>query len=144
MLKNGNIYHIPILETSINDLEELRTAIQTNSDRIYFATILITVNAKTLEELDLKSIELQEEFARNSSQIRSLDFRQLDAFKSALPVNNNQILNVEKNITSGGLSSFFPISNPDLTHTEGVYLRKKFIHRSSCVLEFFYWSTHAK
>ena len=36
---NGNILHLPELEKEITDLEELRMLIQTNQDKLFFATI---------------------------------------------------------------------------------------------------------
>ena len=52
---NGNILHLPELEKEITDLEELRMLIQTNQDKLFFATIFISLNAETLEELNEKT-----------------------------------------------------------------------------------------
>ena len=51
---NGNILHLPELEKQIGDLEELRMLIQTNQDKLFFATIFITLNAENLQELNEK------------------------------------------------------------------------------------------
>ena len=42
--KVGNIQHLPQLEEMIRDLEQERAAIQTNRDRMFFTTILLTVS----------------------------------------------------------------------------------------------------
>ena len=46
--RQGNILHLPELEKQINDLEELRMLIQTNQDKLFYATIFITLNAENL------------------------------------------------------------------------------------------------
>lgn len=53
--KQGNILHLPVLEKQINDLEDLRMLIQTNQDKLFFATIFITLNAESLYELNEKT-----------------------------------------------------------------------------------------
>ena len=46
--RQGNILHLPELEKQINDLEELRMLIQTNQDKLFYATIFINLNAENL------------------------------------------------------------------------------------------------
>ena len=53
--KQGNILHLPELEKQICDLEDLRMLIQTNQDKLFFATIFITLNAESLQELNEKT-----------------------------------------------------------------------------------------
>ena len=53
--RQGNILHLPELEKQINDLEELRMLIQTNQDKLFYATIFITLNAENLTELNEKT-----------------------------------------------------------------------------------------
>ena len=50
--RQGNILHLPELEKQIGDLEDLRMLVQTNQDRLFFATIFITLNAENLQELN--------------------------------------------------------------------------------------------
>ena len=53
--RQGNILHLPELEKQIGDLEELRMLIQTNQDKLFFATIFITLNCESLQELNEKT-----------------------------------------------------------------------------------------
>lgn len=48
ILSNGNILHLPELEKQISDLETLRMLIQTNQDKLFFATIFISLNAESV------------------------------------------------------------------------------------------------
>ncbi|MDO5555215.1 MAG: hypothetical protein Q4G09_00745 [Clostridia bacterium] len=120
--KQGNIAYLPELQKMIIDLEELRTLIQTNRDKLYFITVFITLNAKTKQELDEKTLILESEFNKKTAMIRCLSFRQLEGFKTILPVGDIPIENYERNMTAGGLATLIPISNPNLSHNDGVFI----------------------
>lgn len=87
--KQGNILHLPELEKQICDLENLRMLIQTNQDKLFFATIFITLNAENLQELNEKTKILESELNKKTAMIRTLTFRQLEGFKTMLPIRRN-------------------------------------------------------
>lgn len=84
--KQGNILHLPVLEKQIADLEELRMLIQTNQDKLFFATIFITLNAENLRDLNEKTKILESELNKKTAMIRTLTFRQLEGLKTILPI----------------------------------------------------------
>ena len=87
--------------------------IQINNDKLFFIKITLRVNATSLKELNEKSKLLRDEFANKSCEIRPLYFKQLDALKETLPLNNNIISDNNRNMTTAGLAAMFPISiNP--------------------------------
>lgn len=87
--KQGNILHLPELEKQICDLEDLRMLIQTNQDKLFFATIFITLNAESLQGLNEKTKILESELNKKTAMIRTLTFRQLEGFKTMLPIRRN-------------------------------------------------------
>lgn len=87
--RQGNILHLPELEKQIGDLEDLRMLIQTNQDKLFFATIFITLNAESLQELNEKTKILESELNKRTSMIRTLTFRQLEGLKTMLPIRRN-------------------------------------------------------
>ena len=87
--KQGNILHLPELEKQISDLEDLRMLIQTNQDKLFFATIFITLNAESLQELNEKTKILESELNKKTAMIRTLTFRQLEGLKTMLPFRRN-------------------------------------------------------
>lgn len=87
--KQGNILHLPELEKQISDLEDLRMLIQTNQDKLFFATIFITLNAESLQELNEKTKILESELNKKTAMIRTLTFRQLEGLKTMLPIRRN-------------------------------------------------------
>ncbi len=99
--KQGNILHLPELEKQISDLEDLRMLIQTNQDKLFFATIFITLNAENLKELNEKTKILESELNKKTSMIRTLTFRQLEGLKTMLPVGEIPIGGYERNMVAG-------------------------------------------
>lgn len=98
---NGNILHLPELEKQIGDLEDLRMLIQTNQDKLFFATIFISLNAESLEELNEKTKILESELNKKTAMIRTLTFRQLEGYKTILPSGEIPIPNYERNMVAG-------------------------------------------
>lgn len=119
---NGNILHLPELEKQIGDLEDLRMLIQTNQDKLFFATIFISLNAETLEELNEKTKILESELNKKTAMIRTLTFRQLEGYKTILPSGEIPIPNYERNMVAGGIATLIPISNPNLSHDKGIFI----------------------
>ena len=105
----------------INSKFELLRSI-TQNDKLFYVTILLSLHCKTKKELNEKTEILESELSKKSSQIRGLSFRQLDGFKSVLPLNNLKINGYDKNLTASGFSALFPIASPDLSHSNGIYL----------------------
>lgn len=120
--RQGNILHLPVLEKQINDLEDLRMLIQTNQDKLFFATVFITLNAESLQELNEKTKVLESELNKKTAMIRTLNFRQLDGFKTMLPLGEIPIPNYERNMVAGGIATLIPISNPNLSHDTGIFV----------------------
>ena len=120
--RQGNILHLPELEKQISDLEDLRMLIQTNQDRLFFATIFITLNAESLEDLNEKTKILESELNKKTAMIRTLTFRQLEGLKTILPIGEIPIPNYERNMVAGGIGTLIPISNPNLSHDRGIFI----------------------
>lgn len=93
--------HLPTLEKQISDLEDLRMLIQTNQDKLFFATIFISLNAESLQELNEKTKILESELNKKTAMIRTLTFRQLEGLKTMLPIGEVPISNYERNMVAG-------------------------------------------
>ena len=98
--RQGNIEELHRLEENIQSFEEMRRNIQINNDKMFFIKITLRVNAENLKELNEKSKMLRDEFANRSCEIRPLYFKQLDALKETLPLNNNIINDNNRNMTT--------------------------------------------
>lgn len=120
--KQGNILYLPELEQTINDLENIRKNIQTNRDKLFYVTVVITLHARSIEELNTKSDNLEDILAATSTHVRTLMHRQLDGYKTSIPINSPTIADYWRNMTTGGVAAMMPISNSDLSHPSGVFL----------------------
>lgn len=119
--KQGNIEELHRLEENIQAFEEMRRNIQINNDKLFFIKITLRLNAKSHDELNEKSKMLKDEFANRSCEIRPLYFKQLDALKETLPLNNNIISENNRNMTTAGLAAMFPIARTKSSVKEGIY-----------------------
>lgn len=119
---SGNILHLPELDKEIQDLEDLRMLIQTNQDRLFFATIFITLNAESKQELNEKTKILESELSKKTAMIRTLTFRQLEGLRTMLPIGEIPMPNYERNMVAGGIATLIPISNPNLSHDSGIFI----------------------
>lgn len=154
--KQGNILHLPELEKQIVDLEDLRMLIQTNQDKLFYATIFITLNAENLQELNEKTKMLESELNKKTAKIRTLTFKQLEGLKTMLPLGDTPIPNYERNFVAGGVATLIPISNPNLSHDKGIFIgrnmftnapiyvdtfiRSAIVTKSSCVYMWHKWT----
>lgn len=120
--KQGNIEELHRLEENIQSFENMRRDIQINNDKMFFIKITLRVNASNLKELNEKSKIVRDEFANRSCEIKPIYFKQLDALKETLPLNNNIINENNRNMTTAGLAAMFPITRTKSSTKEGIYL----------------------
>ena len=74
--------------------------IQTNQDKLFFATIFISLNTESLEELNEKTKILESELNKKTAMIRTLTFRQIEGLKTMLPTGSLPISNNERNMVA--------------------------------------------
>lgn len=124
-------------QAAANDLDSLRQLIQTNSDRMFYSQILVTVWAKDEKELNTKSTLLQDICARKGMLARVLVNDQKNAFITALPTGKILFRENLRNITTGAGTSLFPVGNTELSHKYGVYYGTNLITESPIVYDNF-------
>jgi len=112
----------PSLEIQYKDTRKVLEELQKGNDKLFNISLYIDCKADTLEDLNL--ITRKVESLMNSLMIipKSATFQMDRGFKSLLPLGENK-LKVERNITSQGLSAFFPFTSPFFeTDEQGVWL----------------------
>ena len=135
--RQGNIAHTPILEKEIMDLEELRSLIQTNQDKLFFVTVFISLTCENLDKLNEKSKVLEAEMNKKTAMVRTLVFRQVNGLKMMLPTGEYTITGFERNMVSGGVATLMPVTNPNVTHNTGIYLGRNYYTNSPVYLNLF-------
>ncbi|HOV79394.1 MAG TPA: ATP-binding protein [Bacillota bacterium] len=120
--KAGNISRIPELEASIADYRALRDAIQLGTDRLYYVTLLVAVHGADEEDLRRRCEVVEDILARKRVLPRVLVYRQVEGFKSVLPLGTHKIKDYAKSMTSGASMCCLPVTVSKAGHASGVAL----------------------
>lgn len=119
--KQGNISRLGELTRSIEDAWQLRDAVTMNEDKMYYVTVVITIMANSLEELEQVSKLLEENLGGRSVQLRRNFLRQKEGLISTLPLNTNK-MDKFRNFNLGATTALFPFTASNLVHHNGVYV----------------------
>lgn len=117
--EKGNIYSVPQLRQAVQDLENVRDAIYTNQDRMFFITTTFTLYCNTKKELEEQTSNLKSLLAMRASKARTLQFIQDHALKTTLPLGTKEI-DIQRNATLGGVVSMMPFTGFDFSHPKGL------------------------
>jgi type IV secretory pathway VirB4 component len=112
----------PSLEIQYADTRSTLENLQKGKERLFNVSLYITCKADTLEELKLLTKKVESEL--NSLMIlpRTARLRMIQGFKSTIPLGND-ILRETRNITTDGLSAFFPFTSSFLeVDNTGIWL----------------------
>lgn len=120
--RDGNIAELGILQRASESLEMFRENIQMNRDKLFYVTIVMTIYADSLEELEHSSKTLEEVLTGKSIRARSAMFRQDQGFKSLVPISENFLGDSSRNFNVGAGISLFPFASPEFSHKEGIPL----------------------
>ena len=109
----------PILDTAINDIEDLRDKIQQGTDRFFEFGVYLTIYADKEEELDEIESKVRGIFEAQLIYFKPATFRMKEGFFSTLPLDND-ILNAHNSLNTEPISSIFPFVSYDLTSDSGI------------------------
>lgn len=122
----------PVLDTAYQDLEKLRDDLQQAQEKIFDVGLYITVFADEEPELNKLESELKTILESKMVYIKPALFQQEQAFKSVLPIADDELL-IHSKLNSSPLSSLFPFISFDLTSDRGILYGVN-RHNSSLVL----------
>lgn len=109
----------PILETSLNDIEELRDRLQQGVEHFFRFGLYITVYGETKEEMEDLSASIEAQLEARLVYIKPSIFRMEEGFASTLPLANDE-LDASTNLNSSPLSTSFPFVSSSLSSNEGI------------------------
>jgi type IV secretory pathway VirB4 component len=109
----------PELETAIGDIEVLREQLQKGETRLFQFALYFTIYAKTLEDLEVLSKQLESILGGFLIYTKSAILQMEQGFNSCLPFGLDQ-LHVVRNMDTGSLSTVFPFTSTSLTSNEGI------------------------
>lgn len=109
----------PKLDTSFQDLEDLRDKLQQAQEKLFDVGVYITIYANNREELDKIEAEVRGILDAKLVYLKPALFQQEQGFKSVLPAGSDQLA-VHSKLNSSPLSSIFPFTSFDLTSDSGI------------------------
>lgn len=109
----------PKLDTAYQDLEALRDSLMQAQEKLFDVGLYITIYGNTVEELDKFESELKSILEAKLIYIKPAIFQQEQAFRSVIPLQNDE-LEVRSKLNSSPLSSIFPFVSFDLTSDKGI------------------------
>jgi conjugal transfer ATP-binding protein TraC len=112
----------PTLEIKLSDTMKVLEELQKGNQKLFNVSLYINCKAKTKEDLELLTKKVEAEL--NSLMIIPSipSFTQVQGYQSMIPLSNDK-LKVQRNVTTGALSAFFPFTSPFLkVENQGVML----------------------
>ncbi len=115
----GNINRESLLAQKRQEAEELRDAIASGLDKLFESSILCTLFAYNMEELDRQTELLSSEMSKTLTGIKSAWAMQEDAFKSNLPYAEDKV-GKKHTFDRRSMATVFPFINSDVGHENGI------------------------
>lgn len=109
----------PIKETALRDIEGLRDALTQGTEHFFQFAFYLTIYAKTEDELDELTQEIESEFGSKLIYSKRGFFQSEQGFNSTLPIGNDELL-ISFNMNTSPIASSFPFISSDLTSENGI------------------------
>lgn len=109
----------PALETAYQDLEDLRSRLQTAQEKMFKFGLYITVYADNLKELETIETTLRSILESRLIYIKPALYQQKEGLLSAFPYGSD-LLQIHNTLNTTPLSSIFPFVSFDLSSNEGI------------------------
>ena len=117
----GNINRESTLTQKRLEAEQLRDEIAAGFNKLFEASVVATLFAYSVDDLDKLTKLLATELSKNLVEIKSAWAVQEDAFKSNLPLMDDKIKKIHT-FDRGSMSTVFPFTSADIGHDTGVPL----------------------
>src|SRR3989344_3716089 len=109
----------PMLETALQDIEDLRDRLQQGVEKFFRFGLYITLYAEDLKKLDKMAEEVEAILEAQLVYIKPAVLRMEQGFSSTLPLGNDE-LDAGNNLNTSPLSTTFPFVSADLSFNEGI------------------------
>ena len=120
-LDRGDINRERILAQKREETEELRDSIASGFNKLFESSVICTLFAYNLTELDKQTELLAAEMSKTSIGVKPAWAMQEDAFKSNMPYVDNKI-NINHTFDRSSMATVFPFFNSEVGHQNGIPL----------------------
>ena len=118
-MDRGDINRESLLAQKRAEAESLRDAIASGLDKLFEASVMCTLFAYSLEELDKQTELLSSEMSKTLIGIKTAWAMQEDAFKSNLPLGEDKISKTHT-FDRRSMATVFPFINSEVGHENGI------------------------
>lgn len=118
-LEKGNINREAVLAQKKYETERLRDEIAAGFNKMFEASIVATMFAYNLQDLDKYTKLLTTEMSKTQIGLKSAWAMQEEAFKSNIPLNRN-LLNKKHTFDRNSMATVFPFTSSEVGHASGV------------------------
>ena len=108
----------PEAEIALEDVTRLRDQVQRGRERLFHASLSITLHAKTQKDLKEMTQRAKAHFAATLGKQDNLSFRQREGLLSTLPLALNAVA-TWRTLDTSSLARLFPFSPPDMDTRSG-------------------------
>ena len=108
----------PEAEIALEDVTRLRDEVQRGRERLFHASLSVTLHAKDEKSLKEMTQRAKGHFAATLGKLDNLAFRQREGILSTLPLGLNAVA-VWRTLDTSSLARLFPFSPPDLDTRRG-------------------------
>jgi len=116
--EKGNVRD-PVLETALEDVEQLRTDLQRGQEKFFQFGMYFTVYADDLKKLEVTTKFLENQLGGKLILTKRADIQGEHAFNSTLPLAIDELV-VQRNMNTTPLSTTFPFISSSLATDEGI------------------------
>lgn len=109
----------PILETALQDIEELRDKLQQGTEKFFKLGLYITVYGESAQEAEKACEQIEAILEAQLVYVKPAVLKMEQAYSSTLPLANDE-LDVGNNLNTSPLSTTFPFVSSELSSNEGI------------------------
>lgn len=109
----------PMLETALQDVEELRDKLVQGTEKFFYFALYITLYTDSKKELEEKTKTIESMLGQRLIYSKKAIFQMEQGFNSTLPYGKDE-LNVINSMNSSPLSTSYPFVSSELTSNEGI------------------------
>lgn len=109
----------PMLETALNDIEDLRDRLMQGTEKFFRFGLYMTVYGTSVEEIEKRHQEIVSILESQLVYVKPAVLKVEQGYSSTLPLANDE-LDIANNLNTSPLSTMFPFVSADLSSDEGI------------------------
>lgn len=135
--REGKTANLIAYGDKIAQLEEQRRRIELNYESMFNIGIFANLFSKSEEDLNKRADILESEMKGRRITLLPTNYRMINGFKTALPINKNSFDDKLRNFTTGSLVACMPFIRGEICHPDGVLIGRNRYTGNNVMINFF-------